>query len=83
MPSPPVVGILVVFELSCTNARWIVSNVGAVFGKCIERMALAEKVPRTSSDKESGIVEQCSSWIGGKKVRLQVLEDLYKADSIT
>ena len=41
MPLPPVVGILVVFELSCTNARWIVSNVGAVFGKCIERMALA------------------------------------------
>ena len=33
----------------------MVSKVGAMFGECIERMDLAEKVPRTSRESESGV----------------------------
>ena len=50
----------------------MVSKVGAMFGKCMERMDLAEKVPGNSRESESGIFGR---WIRGGVggVRLMML----------
>ena len=50
----------------------MVSKVGAMFGKCMERMSLAEKVPINLRESESGIFRR---WIRGELggVRLLML----------
>ena len=43
----------------------MISKVGAIFGECMARMSLAEKVLRASRESESGIFGR---WIGEKWV---------------
>ena len=46
------------------------SKVGAMFGECMERMALAEKVPKNLRESESGIFWR---WIRGEVGGLRLL----------